>query len=101
MIIALLMHILGVSHQTILADYTLSNWHYEKFHAGIQQDLVSLRHWGITADHLQSLLLVKASRLEKTIAHIEQNYGSVLQYLEQQAGIDGQVIHRLRTNLLI
>ncbi len=100
-IIALLMHILGVSHQTILADYTLSNWHYEKFHAGIQQDLVSLRHWGITADHLQSLLLVKASRLEKTIAHIEQNYGSVLQYLEQQAGIDGQVIHRLRTNLLI
>lgn len=99
-IIALLLHILGVPIETILADYTLSNWHYARFRAGFQQDLHKLRRWGITADHLQAVILVKAIRLEKTMAHIQQKYGSVIGYLEQQAGINDQVMNQLRAHLL-
>ncbi len=99
-IIALLLHILGIPQETILADYTLSNLHYDKFRAGIQQDLHSLKRWGVTVDHLQAVILVKAARLEKTVGHIEQKYGSVTDYLEIQAGVDHQIINQLRTNLL-
>jgi protein-tyrosine phosphatase len=99
-IIALLLHILGVPQQTILADYTLSNWHYDKFRAGIEQDLTSLRRWGITADHLQAVILVKATRLQKMMQHIQQQYSSVEQYLEQKAELDPQIFHQLRASLL-
>ncbi|MBX3058212.1 MAG: tyrosine-protein phosphatase [Anaerolineae bacterium] len=99
-VIALLLHILGVPQQTILADYTLSNLHYDKFRAGIQQDLHRLKRWGVTVDHLQAVILVRAARLEKTLAHIEQTYGSVTDYLSEQAGVSHQVMHQLRTNLL-
>ncbi|HRQ41206.1 MAG TPA: tyrosine-protein phosphatase [Chloroflexota bacterium] len=99
-IIALLLHILGVPQETILADYALSNLHYDKFRAGIQQDLHRLERWGITVDHLQAVILVKATRLEKTWAHIERKYGSITGYLEEQAGISQQTMHQLRASLL-
>lgn len=97
---ALLLHILGVPQETILADYTLSNLHYDKFRAGIQQDLHRLKRWGVTVDHLQAVILVKATRLEKTLAHIVQTYGSITNYLVEQAGVNHQMMRQLRANLL-
>ncbi|NJN54411.1 MAG: tyrosine-protein phosphatase [Anaerolineae bacterium] len=55
---------------------------------------------GITADHLQAVILVKASRLQKMMIHIQQKYGSVEQYLQQQAGLDEEIMKQLRSQLL-
>ncbi|NJN54410.1 MAG: tyrosine-protein phosphatase [Anaerolineae bacterium] len=45
-IIALLLHILGIPQEIILADYTLSNTHYHKYRDGIAQDIHRLRRLG-------------------------------------------------------
>jgi protein-tyrosine phosphatase len=99
-IIALLLHILGVPWQTILADYALSNLHYDKFRAGIQADIESLHRLGITVDHMQAVMLVKAERLQKMRQHIEHNYGSITQYLQTKAGINEKIMAQLRCHLL-
>lgn len=99
-IIALLLHVLGVPQETILADYTLSNLHYDKFRAGIDQDIASLRRLGITVDHMQSVILVRAERLQKMMRHIDFNYGSVEHYLFEKAGISDTIIRQLQSILL-
>jgi protein-tyrosine phosphatase len=100
-ITALLLHILRVPWQTILADYTLSNLHYDKYRAGIQGDLKSLRRLGITVDHMQAVMLVKAERLQKMRQHIEHNDGTIAQYLQTKAGINEKIMAQLRQNLLV
>lgn len=99
-VIALLLHMLGVPWSTILADYTLSNLHYDKFRAGIQADMTILNPLGITADHVQPIVLVKAGRLLKMKQHIEQTYGSIGRYLQDKAGLHEPLWAQLQANLL-
>ena len=100
-IMALIFTILGVPQQTILADYTLSNLHYEKIEAGIAQEVESLRHFGITVDHLQAVILTRAERLQNMFLHIDQKYGSVQSYLLNFAGLHSDDIHQIRQNFLV
>lgn len=100
-IVALLLTILGVPRQTILADYTLSNVHYDKIKSGIAQEAAALQRFGITADHLQAVILVKAERLQKMFDYVEQKYGTVESYLLQNAGLKPEHLVQIRQNLLL
>lgn len=100
-ITALLLSILGVSEETILADYTYSNIHYEKVEAGVAHELKGLnKQFGITTKHLQALILVKADRLQKMLTHIQQKYGSIEDYLSTAAGLKEDYFIQMRENLL-
>ncbi len=99
--IALLLHCLGVSQEQILADYTLSNHFYAEFKQVIAPDIAGLRYVGIEADDLHAVLIVRATLLQATFAHIEQQYGSVAAYLQDHVGIDDTMIIKIRENLLL
>jgi protein-tyrosine phosphatase len=99
-IMALILSILNVPQDTILADYTLSNVDYEKVKSGIAQEASSLQRFGITVDHLQAVILVKAERLQKMFSHIEQKYGSSEAYLRSTAGLTEAHFAQIKQNLL-
>jgi protein-tyrosine phosphatase len=99
-VIALLLHTLGVPDEVIMADYTMSNLYYRQFKAALEPDIKRLRPLGITADELHAVLIVRPSMLQATFAHIRREYGSVPAYLRQAAGVDDEVVTAVRQNLL-
>ena len=99
-VIALLLHTLGVPDEVIMADYTRSNLYYRQFKAALEPDIKRLRPLGITADELHAVLIVRPSMLQATFAHIHREYGSVPAYLREAAGVDDGVITAVRQNLL-
>jgi protein-tyrosine phosphatase len=101
LVVALLLLTLGVPEETVLADYTMSNLFYDHFRAGIAADLKQIAPWGISVDDLQDLLLVKAKTLQGALDHLRQNYGSVENYLHEQAGVSDEIINQLRQNWLV
>lgn len=100
MIVALLLHVLGVPQETILADYTYSNHYYDHFRSELAPDVAPLLKFGVTIDDLWPLLIVDPQTLTGAFSHIHQKYGSVTAYLQQQAGVDTAVIAQLRQKLL-
>ena len=101
LVVALLLLTLGVTEETVLADYTLSNLFYDHFRKGIMADLKQVAPWGLSADDLQDLLLVKAKTLQGALVHLRENYGSLEAYLRNQAGVSDETIAQLRQNWLV
>ena len=101
LVVAMLLLTLGVPQETVLADYTLSNRFYAHFRKGIAADLKQVAPWGISVDDLQDLLLVKAKTLQGALDHLCQNYGSLEEYLRNQAAVSDETIAQLRHNWLV
>lgn len=101
LVVAMLLLTLGVPEDTVVADYTLSNLFYEHFRKGIMADLKQVAPWGMSADALQDLLLVKAKTLQGALAHLRQKYGSLDDYLRHQAGVSDETMAQLRQNWLV
>ncbi len=101
LVAAMLLLTLGVPEETVLADYTMSNLFYDHFHKGIAADIKQVAPWGISVDDLQDLLLVKVKTLRGALAHIQQCYGSLENYLRDQAGVSDETIAQLRQNWLV
>ncbi|MCC6614804.1 MAG: tyrosine-protein phosphatase [Anaerolineae bacterium] len=99
-VIALLLLTLGVPEDTILADYSLSNFYYEDFKTFAYQAMGPLGFFGITGDALQPLLIADPEILRRALAYIRSQYGSLDAYLRNQAGIDEDTLKRLQHNLL-
>ena len=100
MIAALLLSILGVPWETILADYTLSNLHYDKIRLGIDEEITPLKRFGIAVDQLQAIILTRGERLQMMFDHIQQKYGSVVAYLRNSAGLHENNLSNLKQNFL-
>jgi protein-tyrosine phosphatase len=101
LVVALLLLTLGVSEETVLADYTLSNLFYAHFRADIAADLKQIAPWGVSMDELQDLYLVKAKTLQSALDYLRQTYGSLENYLRDQAGVSDETIAQLQQSWLI
>ena len=100
--IALLLAVLGVPDDVIIADYSLSNRDFAAYRALLQSKFRPVQAFilGINIDDIQPLLTAPPQNLQTTLAYIREHYGSVEQYLAEQAGVDAETIAALKTNLL-
>lgn len=101
--IALLLAVLGVPDDLIVADYSLSNRYYSTFRTFIASKFRQPQKFllGLNVDDFQPLLVAHPQTLRLALDYIRECYGSVEGYLEQQAGVDADVIARLKANLLV
>lgn len=97
---ALILSLLGVPDEAIIADYTLSNRHYEDYHAFTVNAIGRFRLLGITPDDVWPLLVARADTMRATLDHIRDRYGSVEAYVRDYAGVPQANIDALRANLL-
>lgn len=98
-ITAFILSLLGVSEETIIADYSLSNLGYEHYFGEFVEDQ---RHsaMGVRDEEFQGLFIVKPDWMQNLLAYLHEKYGSVEKYLIDKAKMDPFTIERIRTNLL-
>lgn len=96
----LLLGVLGVDKPQIIEDYMLThinrlarNQHKMNVYRQITQDEEVL-------NYLYSLIDTKPEFIEMSINVIERNYGSILNYVEQQLGISQSEINQLKSHYL-
>jgi len=94
---AMLLFALGLSRETILEDYLLSN---ECRKDSNQAKLASLNDNPIAKNLVKSLLEVKRDYLDSAYEEIDSLYGSLRKYLEQGLQLGDKELELLRSNLL-
>ena len=99
-IIALLLSLLGVPDETIIADYSLSNTHYDYFARAIEPDIRPLSRLGMSTHDLYPLHIAHPQTLRDTFAYIRQKYGSITHYLCDVVGLEPQTMDQIQANLL-
>ncbi|MGJ3239221.1 MAG: tyrosine-protein phosphatase [Anaerolineae bacterium] len=99
--IALLLAVLGVPDTMIVADYALSNQHYDFFKRTTQQTRAQFRQIGFADHDFDHLLIADGALIQETLDYIQKRYGSVRQYLIDHAGIDPTMLDALHQHLLI
>jgi len=96
---ALTLSLLGVPDETIIADYSLSNLGYEHYYsefiAGGRLD-----GWGVPYEEFQPLFVVQPDWMRNLLEHIRKKYGTIENYLIQNAGLNQQELENIRENLL-
>lgn len=97
---ALLLSALGVPEDTIVRDYSLTNHAYDVIHAHVSTQSQGLQRLGLSVDDMQPLLLADPAILREALRYLHERYGSVENYLRQRAGLDDEMITRLRAALL-
>jgi protein-tyrosine phosphatase len=100
LITAIILSLLGVPDETIIADYTLSNYSYDYYRDYTDQRLGNLSILGIKGDDLWPLLVCDAEFLTSSLVHIRAHYGSIENYLITKGGVSPDTIALLRQNLL-
>lgn len=100
MSVALLLSMLGVSDDTIAADYSLSNRFYSAYYEATLPQLRPIRRLGVKIDDMHVLLLAPPAMLREALAYVRERYGSVEAYLRDYAGITAETITKLREKLL-
>ncbi len=98
--VALILALLGVPDETIIADYTLSNHHYNDYYAYAQKAIGRYSVLGIRADDLWPVLVSEPRIMAGTLAHIRERYGSIEAYLQDAAGVTAEAIEQLRAELV-
>lgn len=96
---ALLLLALGVPEAVVIADYSLSNRYYDHFRRYVP--LKRLRLLGVTVEDMQPFLVADPQILRDALRYLAERYGSVLDYLRQQAGVDDETLEHLKANLLL
>ena len=94
---AMLLFALGISRETILEDYLLSNTCRKNSN---QFKLKDLKDDPKAKKLVQSLLEVKRDYLDSAYQEIDTLYGSLKKYLEQGLGLGDTEIEKLKNNLL-
>lgn len=93
---ALLLGALGVSDELIIADYTLSNFHYAAFRKSVEPQAHRLRAVRLSIDDLQPMLVSDPAYLEAALKAIREECGSFEAYLVQKAGVSPETLAQLR-----
>ncbi len=97
--VALLLLALGVPEETVVADYTLSNYAFDVLAGRMRPEMARLYSFGFNEAQLQPLLLAEARTLRGALAYIRRRYGSLDWYL-QRAGLGDETLEALREGLL-
>ncbi|MFD4183518.1 tyrosine-protein phosphatase [Rhodococcus sp. NPDC058514] len=95
----LLLSIAGVSRETIMSDYLLTNEYSAAFIAATRAQMAAASGEQIAAIYTP-LLGVEASYLGAGIAELDAIHGSVENYLKDGLGLDGGTIADLKDKLL-
>jgi protein-tyrosine phosphatase len=100
--IAVLLAALGVPDEVIIADYSLSNRYFADFRAFMKSKFKPVQAFilGINVDDIQPLLTAPPQNLQITLNYIREHYGSVEQYLAEQADVNADTLAALKANLL-
>lgn len=98
--IALLLSVLGVPEETILADYSLSNLHFDTFYQYGSRAMKAIERFGLSAADIQPFLLANPATLKGALDDMRRKYGSLETYLTQAAGLDPAALSRLRALLV-
>lgn len=99
-VIALLLGVLGVPKETIFADYTQSNLHFEQLFAAFQLNSRQALRLGIPASAFRTVLLAHPDWLEAAWAYILDRHLSIEAYLLDEVGVSEAAIAQIRQNLL-
>jgi protein-tyrosine phosphatase len=94
---ALFLYVLGVPYDTIVSDYTATNYY--------RKDINSKAISGMSAYHIDKdvateMMMARKEYLDATFAAIKKQYGSVDNFLRVQVGLDDQKIALLRKKYL-
>lgn len=95
---ALFLYSLGVPYQTIVEDYTASNYYRKAESEKAIKAMVNMMH--IDPQSAKSLMDVKKAYLDATFAAIDKQYGSVDNFLANQIGLTKKDITVLRAKYL-
>lgn len=97
---ALLLVWLGVPEPLILADYSLSNYHFSTFEAIGAKAIQPFKRLGLKVEVLHPLFTANPQLMAQTLAYVREQYGSVEGYLVTRAGLSAQTLAAVRQNLL-
>jgi protein-tyrosine phosphatase len=97
---ALVLSLLGVSDETIVADYSLSNLGYEHYFGEFVEER---RHapLRVADEEFQGLFLAQPTWMQDLLGHLRETYGSVEAYLVEKGKMTPGVIEQIRANLLV
>lgn len=98
--VALLLLTLGVPEETVVADYTLSNYAFDVLATRMRPEMARLYSLGFGEVQLQPFLLAETRTLRGALAYVRRRYGSVDWYL-QRAGLSDATVAALRDSLLM
>lgn len=97
---ALILSFLGVPDEVIIADYTLSNAHYEFFRETTQKVMLQLQVFGVSERDFDYLLIADGRIMQQALQHIHERYGTVENYLLSAAKVDKATLEQVKRNLL-
>ena len=95
---ALILSLLDVPDDVIIADYTLSNEHYEFFRDTTQRVMVQLQVLGVSASDFDYLLIADGGILQQALDYLRRHYGSVKNYLRTAAKVDAHTLEKVKMN---
>jgi protein-tyrosine phosphatase len=94
---ALVLSALGVSEQTVIEDFGLS----DAYNAEARQKIYAyLRPLGVDIQKVEPYFTAPPNRLRHLMIHIREHYGSPEKYLLKKVGVTERVIQRLKEELL-
>jgi protein-tyrosine phosphatase len=92
-LVAIVLDLLGVDHETVVADYALTNRDVDRVHRWLVANGL------IPADDPRSDLLAPVEAIEAFLAHLLEEHGSVEAYV-RSLGVAGETLEGLREQLL-
>jgi len=94
---ALILLALGVSQETVIADYGLSDGYNSDVRRIIYEHL---RPFGVDFAKVEPYFTAPESRLRALLNHVDARYGSAVEYLVNRAGVGAETIAQLKADLL-
>jgi protein-tyrosine phosphatase len=95
---AILLRVLGVEEELVLDDYELSAIYYTE--RQIEHRRAKLEAQGLDPDRFRALFGAPRSAMASLLATLDERYGSVEGYLEEEADVDAAVVTALRARLV-
>ncbi|MBM36731.1 MAG: hypothetical protein CL460_06145 [Acidimicrobiaceae bacterium] len=96
---ALILEICGLDRESVLDDYELTNLLRSEHRINALRS--SLEAAGANVEAIRPALSAPRVAMEKTLSHLDSNYGGVEDFLLGQLGVDPDIIEILRLNLLV
>lgn len=97
--IALLLLALGVPEETVVADYTLSNYAFDELAEAMKPEILPLQAFGFEEEQLRPFLLAEARTMTAALDYLRRRHGSVESYLSR-AGAGETTLRKLGDTLL-
>jgi protein-tyrosine phosphatase len=95
---ALILLALGVPEETVIQDHGLSNLYIA---AVLETIYDRIRDMGVDPDRISVYFTAPPNAMPAVLAHLAAAYGSTANYLVKKAGIDKELLTRLKNELLL